>query len=325
MIVTRKKEDLLSKVSVKPGKGPLAKELEPVMKNFNVRREMYQSRTFVGNHVNKMLHSKPIDELTSNVVTTMGTLCEKNDFTLYIIQLGKEVARKHEERVKLFAKCHKGYSQDCPTSVPSSPFYCVTIYYAASTYHPIIPPYEMDMPTDTPLEVFKTWKVDELRLFVKKRGLKLANFRKDELAALAFSACQMQLPIQPDKVAETKRLQVEYGKKLKELPDPSTLSGWVGEEEGCKNWPGLSFPDICVFVEDKDLRQYKDSKAYSYVTNGWLSEISYNPISKKSKYCFLKCECRHSQKINTPPHQVWCCIEKTTGRIRTAHCTCMAG
>ncbi|XP_019627911.1 PREDICTED: uncharacterized protein LOC109472567 [Branchiostoma belcheri] len=70
----KKEEEILSKASVKPGKGPLASKLEPVMKTFKVRREMYHSRTFVGNHVNRMLHDKPIEDLTSSVVNTMVDL-----------------------------------------------------------------------------------------------------------------------------------------------------------------------------------------------------------------------------------------------------------
>ncbi|XP_035686133.1 uncharacterized protein LOC118422598 [Branchiostoma floridae] len=106
----KKASDILTKASVKPGKGPLASQLEPVMKSFKVHREAYQGRTFVGNHVNKMLNDKPIEHLTSSVVKTMGEICDGNDFPLSIIRMGKEVAERHEKRLKMFAKCHKGYA-----------------------------------------------------------------------------------------------------------------------------------------------------------------------------------------------------------------------
>ncbi|KAI8493203.1 hypothetical protein Bbelb_292070 [Branchiostoma belcheri] len=41
-------------------KAPVASQLKSAMKIFNVRREMYHSRTFVGNHVKRMRHVRCI-------------------------------------------------------------------------------------------------------------------------------------------------------------------------------------------------------------------------------------------------------------------------
>ncbi|XP_078682191.1 uncharacterized protein LOC144916742 [Branchiostoma floridae x Branchiostoma belcheri] len=46
---------ILAKASVKRGKGPLTSKLEPVLRQYNVHPQAYHSRSFIGNHVNKML------------------------------------------------------------------------------------------------------------------------------------------------------------------------------------------------------------------------------------------------------------------------------
>ena len=58
------------------------------------------------------------------------------------------------------------------------------------------------------------------------------------------------------------------------------------------------------------LGDYKEGKAYSYFQSKWLSEVLYHPISKKSRYCFLKASCIPSQRIRNIPHQAWVLVEK---------------
>lgn len=74
-----------------------------------------------------------------------------------------------------------------------------------------------------------------------------------------------------------------------------------------------------------DLNDYKSSKAYSYFSNGWLGPILYHEVEPASSYCFLKADCRPSQRINDPPHNLWICVTKSNGKIKSAHCDCMAG
>ena len=73
----------------------------------------------------------------------------------------------------------------------------------------------------------------------------------------------------------------------------------------------------------KDLNDYKNSKAYSYYKSGWLQPLLFHNLSG-SKFCIFKGECRRSQSLNEPFHKLWLIIEKTS-KIRSAHCTCMAG
>ena len=94
----------------------------------------------------------------------------------------------------------------------------------------------------------------------------------------------------------------------------------------------MLYPDIFNFLsfnpselKSKDLNDYKTSKGYSYYATGWLRPLFYHPVSETSKYCLLKTTCRPSQKISDVPHKLWICLCKGSGKIMTAHCSCMAG
>ncbi len=78
-------------------------------------------------------------------------------------------------------------------------------------------------------------------------------------------------------------------------------------------------------LKSKDIIDYKISKAYSYYSTGWLNSLLFYPISHASKFCYLKSNCRSSQRISDVPHKVWVCLSKETGKIMRAHCLCLAG
>ena len=92
------------------------------------------------------------------------------------------------------------------------------------------------------------------------------------------------------------------------------------------NLHGLSRLDLGLFLCEggsKDLNDYKNSKAYSYHKSGWLQPMLYHDLAG-SNFCTLKGECRKSQSVNDPFHKLWIILEKST-KIRSCHCTCMAG
>ena len=73
----------------------------------------------------------------------------------------------------------------------------------------------------------------------------------------------------------------------------------------------------------KNLSDHKNSKAYSYYKSGWLQPLQYHNLTG-SEYCVIRGECRKSQSIKDQFHKLWIILEKTA-KIRTCHCTCMAG
>ena len=185
---------------------------------------------------------------------------------------------------------------------------------------------------------FSRWSVENLKEFLRKRDIKRSGV-KIELVAKAYAAYEMGVEEKPVGEELHAMKASEYRDLLLTeegyLPDPYDLSGWLSEKEGIYLWPPTMYFDISDFLSDKapgdmDLKKrlmtdYKEGKAYSYFSSGWLKEIFYHPISDTSKFSFLKAECTPSQKIRNIPHKTWVCLHKNTGKVQSAHCSCMAG
>eukprot|EP00794_Sanderia_malayensis_P019455 gene19455-biopygen14438 len=186
------------------------------------------------------------------------------------------------------------------------------------------------------LATISRMKVDELKDFLRLRGLKITG-KKEELAARVFFAMENDLPVVKTAEEVQKDIAKEYEAKLLVNGDviPDSLKfdqGWLNEEEGIRYWPVTLYMDIFNFLAfhpnelaSNDLSDYKQSKAYSYFSQGWLGQLQFNNIGGTSKLCLLRGSCRPSQRINDPPHKLWICLEKQTGKILCTHCTCMAG
>lgn len=188
------------------------------------------------------------------------------------------------------------------------------------------------------LSHFTRYKVPELKSYLRNRGLKVTG-TKGELAALAYGAHELGIPVKPSAEEENCIKKIQYNSLLKvkgfQIPDPFSLSsGWLSENEGMRKWPPifqLHIAEFLLTVEQSQtglskrlLSDYKEGKAYSYFDSKWLKNVYYE-ISPSSEYCFLKSECTPSQNINNPPHKIWVCAEKTTGTVVTAWCGCFAG
>ena len=101
---------------------------------------------------------------------------------------------------------------------------------------------------------FSRMKVDILKEFLRKRGLK-ATGRKDELVALAYSAEQLGLPLLKTDKDVTFTKAVEYQLLLSpmdgiHLPDPlnDLCEGWKAEKEGITSWPPIFQVDITQYL-----------------------------------------------------------------------------
>ena len=185
------------------------------------------------------------------------------------------------------------------------------------------------------------WRMDALKHFLKKRGLKVSGLRKEELVARVFAAAEQNMPVCLDAASWVAQTQCERESPLKTpegvLTDPSELhNGWIGELNGMTKWPPILLSDITLYImkdhpgndislQKRLLNEYKEGKAYRLYSAGWLKQIYIHPVDNNCNYCFLKAECTPSMKINDVPHIVWICAKKESGEIHSAFCTSTAG
>ena len=132
--------------------------------------------------------------------------------------------------------------------------------------------------------------LEELKNYLRIRGLKV-NGRKNELVVRAFAASENCIKPIKTAVEVEADLKTEYLAKLKiddrNIPDPFKIPrGWMKEDESMKFWPMLLYPDIFKYLMffpsesgNKDLNDYKNSKAYSYHKSGWLQPLLYHNLS----------------------------------------------
>ena len=152
-----------------------------------------------------------------------------------------------------------------------------------------------------------TWRMDALKHFLKKRGLKVSG-KKEELVAHVFAAAEQNMPVCLDAASRVAQMQCERESLLKTpegvLPDPSELhNGWIGELNGMTKWPPILLSDITLYImkdhpgndislQKRLLNEYKEGKAYRLYSAGWLKQIYIHPVDiNNCNNCFLKAEC----------------------------------
>ena len=171
------------------------------------------------------------------------------------------------------------------------------------------------------LDTFKRWHITALKQYLKKRN-QVVTGKKEMLAARAFACHEMNIPLAPTSIEKELQLEKEYRRSLctedeGQLPDPLyDLVNWAGEKDGMKCWPPTLIQDISIYLNKHEtvvekvsltkclLCDYKEQKAYSYLSSKFVFEIEYHPISDKSEYCFLKSKSSPSQRLLDIPHDV---------------------
>ncbi|XP_033124665.1 uncharacterized protein LOC117122990 [Anneissia japonica] len=189
------------------------------------------------------------------------------------------------------------------------------------------------------IDDIKLWNVQALKDFLRSRKLKVSG-RKDELVALVYAAKLMPAlvpaPSSPATKAATKLKGYQDLLKTPDngvLPDPQDLTDWESEASSVSKWPPTMAIDIGNYISNIDdvslgkrlMSDYKEQKAYSYFASGWMKDIEYHGIEQNNKYCFLRSKCVPSQRVKDVPWSVWIAIEKVSGHIHSAFCTCFAG
>nr|XP_054759987.1 uncharacterized protein LOC129266168 [Lytechinus pictus] len=196
----------------------------------------------------------------------------------------------------------------------------------------------MDEESHLSIDEIRLWNMQQLKNFVRERNLPVSR-RKEELVALVFAAkvSPHLAPVVTSPAEAAAEKTTAYADLLKiptgSLPDPNSLENWIGEKDGITKWPQTMAFDIGKYlqsIDNVDLRSrlesdYKDGKSYSYFASGWLGEVYLHEIDPSVEFCFLKAKCRPSQRIRDTPWNVWVSINKKTGWVQSAYCTCFAG
>lgn len=185
------------------------------------------------------------------------------------------------------------------------------------------------------LNEIKMWTVDALKDYCKKRSYKVSG-TLEELQARVYVLYNKRVPVDPTAAEEARAIKSDYKKLYEEGPgysaNPERLQAWINEKNSINSWPPVSYVDICKFIQKKGcsltkeaLSTYKTGKAFSLFYNDYVQEVYYHAIRKDHPCCYLKAECKHSNKVNDPNHSVWVKVVKETGEICSGYCTCYAG
>ena len=146
-------------------------------------------------------------------------------------------------------------------------------------------------------EDFSTWKIPYLEEFLASRGINRTG-TKEMLVRNCFSAYELELQETiTDLLQEQNEVMKNHLDKLVigkiSLPDPYSLV-----DEWC-NAPS-HLPDTL----------YNDDV---------------NDIDINVRYCFVRGNCCHEQRILNANYDVWVWLDKDSGDIINTGCTCVAG
>lgn len=176
---------------------------------------------------------------------------------------------------------------------------------------------------DKSLSDFMKWKLDELKAFLKERGVVLTG-RKAELAEKVYFASKLNLEVLKkkeeveidNKARRYEKLTIDCGVKL---PFPANLTnGW---EKGNQNFPDVLEKDVENYIQ----KSFKDMKqGQSLLTSNHIYDVMFHHITTNVKYCFVRGCCVPEEKTNSDSYSLWVCVHKEIGEVLTAECTCFA-
>ena len=78
-------------------------------------------------------------------------------------------------------------------------------------------------------------------------------------------------------------------------------------------------------IDGGTIEAFKSLESVNQLMSGWVDTVYYHHIHKQGPFCYVRCQGRSSQKINEKSHQPIAILEKKSGKVRYAVCTCMAG
>ena len=143
-------------------------------------------------------------------------------------------------------------------------------------------------------EDFSKLKVDELKNYLRERGIQLSDGgkgkRKAELLDLFQKAAAMKQRKLDDSAEDrTKLLEDKFQTSEGKLPDPKTLSSWT---HNFSKIPEFTFGDLYSYLVGKEdyspenLRSFKSLLGFRLFRDGHVVDLKYCPVEGKSFLLF---------------------------------------
>lgn len=179
---------------------------------------------------------------------------------------------------------------------------------------------------------FSKCKVDELKKYLRERGIQLSDGGKGKRTTELLDLCE--------KAAEMKQIKLDNSdedfKNLLEdklqtsdgyLPDPKTLTAWT---YNFSIIPEFTFGDLRNYLVGKEdyspenLRSFKSLLGFRLFHNGHVVDPKYHPVNERS-FCVFLFKGKPTERAKTEEgHSTYdgFAILKSSGEVHTAFCPC---
>ena len=159
-------------------------------------------------------------------------------------------------------------------------------------------------------EDFSKLKVDELKNYLRERGIQLRDGGKGKRKAELLDLCQKAAAMKQRKLDDSaedrkKLLEDKFQTSEGKLPDPKTLSSWT---HNFSKIPEFTFGDLYNYLVGKDdyspenLRSFKSLLGFRLFRDGHVVDLKYCPVEGKS-FCFFQFKVKPTERAKTEDGQ----------------------
>ena len=184
-------------------------------------------------------------------------------------------------------------------------------------------------------EDFAKLKVDELKNYLRERGIQLSDGGKGKRKAELLDLCQKAAAMKEKKLDDSvedcaKPLEDKLQTSEGTLPDPKTLSSWT---HNFSTIAEFTFGDLYNYLIGKDdyspedLRSFKSLLGFKLFRDGHVVDLRYCPVEGKS-LCFFQFKVKPTERAKTEDGQTTYngfVILNSSGEVHSAFCPCKGG
>ena len=166
-------------------------------------------------------------------------------------------------------------------------------------------------------KVFSKWKVDELKHYLRERGIQLSDDRKGKRKAELLDLCQKVAAMKQTKLDDSAEDRTKLQDKLQaskgKLPGPKTLSSWT---HNLSQIPEFTFRDLYNYLVGKndyspenlrscDSNRFKVHLALDcFVMATMLTQSKFIVQWREKSFCFFKFKVKPTERAKTEDGQI---------------------